>query len=243
MDNSKEIWRDIQDYEGLYQVSNLGRVKSLYKQGTILKPQINNRGYYFVMLYRNGKYHHALVHRLVATTFIPNKENLPQVNHRDEDKSNNVVSNLEWCDNLYNNLYHDKSAKTGVKEGKPVAQYSLDGKLVKVWQSAHEAERSGYHAGHISDCCRGVINTHLNYLWRYVNSKQAPKQIKPYVRKRFTNRRDLSQKVAQYDLDGNLIKVWPSRREASRNGFDHSSIGYHLKNGKPYKGYIWKQLN
>ncbi|MCR5524688.1 MAG: HNH endonuclease [Lactobacillus sp.] len=242
MNNSKEIWKDIQGYEGLYQISDFGRVKSLYKQSMILKPQINNRGYYFVMLYKNGKYHHALVHRLVATAFIPNKDNLTQVNHKDEDKSNNSVSNLEWCTNLYNNLYRGKAKKTGIKEGKPVVQYTLDGKLIKIWKSAREAEKAGYQARHISDCCRGVAKTHSKYLWRFANGKQTPRQINPFVKRRFTNRSDLSKAVGQYDLEGNLIKIWPSSREASRNGFNHASISYHLRNGKPYKGYIWKSL-
>lgn len=241
MDNSKEVWKDIQGYEGLYQVSNLGRVKSLHKAEVILKPGINNRGYYFVMLYKDKKYHHALVHRLVAKAFIPNKENFPQVNHKDENKANNCVNNLEWCTNLYNNLYHDKAIKTGIKEGKPVAQYTLSGKLVKIWQSAHEAERAGYHARHIGECCSDKIKTHLGYMWRFARENKTPKQIKPYVKGGFTNRADLSKKVYQYDLNGELVKVWPSMREASRNGFDKASVAYHIKNGKPYKGFIWKK--
>ena len=242
MDNSKEIWKDIQGYEGLYQVSNLGRVKSLYKGGTILKGSVNNRGYHIVMLYKGGKYKHFLIHRLVAQAFISNPQKLPQVNHKDEDKSNNSVSNLEWCTNIYNNLYHDKAKRVGVKEGKPVAQYTLSGKLVRVWKSSHEAERIGYHARHIGECCSGKIQTHQGYMWRFVLGDEAPATIDPYIKKRFTNRADLSKPVGQYDLNGNLIKIWPSRHEAKRSGFDDASISYHLKNGKPYKGYFWKQM-
>ena len=241
MNNSKEVWRDIQGYEGYYQVSSCGRVKSLYKNGKILSQNINNRGYCFVMLYKNKKYHHALVHRLVAQEFIPNEGDLPQVNHKDEDKTNNCVDNLEWCTNLYNNLYHNKAVKTGVKEGKPVAQYALNGQLVKTWRSAHEAERAGYHARHIGECCSGKIKTHLGYMWRFVEGDEIPQQIKPYVKSSFTNRSDLSKKVYQYSLSGKLVKVWPSMREASRNGFDKASVTYHVKNGKPYKGFIWKK--
>lgn len=243
MNKSKEIWKDIQGFEEFYQVSNLGRVRSLYKRGVILTPQINNRGYYFVMLYKDGKYHHALVHRLVAMAFIPNELKLPQVNHKDEDKSNNVVDNLEWCTNLYNNLYNGKAIKTGAKEGKAVAQYSLSGKLIKIWVSAAEAGRHGFHARHISDCCRGKVKTHRSYMWKFAKDGKAPNQIKPYVKRSFSNRKDLSKKIGQYDLNGNLVSIWPSAREASRNGFDRSSISYHLKNGKPYKGYVWKPLD
>ncbi|AWD92331.1 HNH endonuclease domain protein [Enterococcus phage ZXL] len=97
----KEHWRDIKDYEGLYQVSDLGRVKrckgSYSRSERILKPQFNNHGYLRVHLYKNNKPTHIRVHRLVAEAFIPNLENKPEVNHLDEDKTNNMVSNLEWC--------------------------------------------------------------------------------------------------------------------------------------------------
>lgn len=206
-----------------------------------MKQSINNRGYYFVILYKSKKYHHALVHRLVAQAFIPNNEKLPQVNHKDENKANNHVSNLEWCSNLYNNLYRDKAIKTGIKEGKPVAQYTLNGCLVKVWRTAREAARAGYHASHIGECCLGKLKTHQGYMWRFANGEETPKRIGPYVKRNFNNRTDLSRPISQYDLNGKFIKKWPSMREASRHGFDKASIAYHLANGKPYKGYIWKR--
>lgn len=132
MNNNIEIWKDVQGYEGIYQVSNLGRVKSLHKNTKILMPRLNNRRYQYVMFFKDKKYKHFLVHRLVAQAFIPNPNKLLQVNHIDENKENNCISNL--------------------------------------------------------------------------------------------------------------IKVWPSIREASRKGFDRSSISYHIKNKKPYKGYIWKLM-
>lgn len=242
MDNYKEVWEDIQGYEGYYQVSNLGRVKSLYKGSAILKGSVNNRGYHTVILYKDGKYKHFLKHRLVAQAFIPNPQKLPQVNHKDEDKSNNNVSNLEWCTNAYNNLYHDKAKRVGIKEGKPVAQYTLSGKLVRIWESACEAGRAGYHAGHIRECCHEKVQTHRGYMWWFAFDDETPTTINPHVKKRFTNRTDLSKPVGQYDFNGNLIKIWPSKHEAKRNGFDDASISYHLKNGKPYKGYFWKQM-
>lgn len=100
----KEVWKDIKHYEGLYKISNYGRVWSVHKQD-FKAPHTKDNGYMFVQLYKNGKMRNEHVHRLVALTFIPNPHNLPQVNHKDEDKSNNCVDNLEWCDCKYNNNY------------------------------------------------------------------------------------------------------------------------------------------
>lgn len=103
-----EIWKDIKGYEGLYQVSNLGRIKSLgnlqNRKEKLLKVNIYN-GYCIVYLYKNNKKKSYLCHRLVAEAFIPNPDNLPQVNHKDENKLNNRVDNLEWCTSKYNVNY------------------------------------------------------------------------------------------------------------------------------------------
>ena len=101
-----EQWRTIREYEN-YEVSNLGRVRN--KEGQLLRPEETEKGYLRVDLRKNGKTKHLKVHRLVAIEFIPNLKNLPQINHKDEDKKNNRVSNLEWCDNWYNSHYGSKS--------------------------------------------------------------------------------------------------------------------------------------
>lgn len=117
----EEIWKDIKDYEGLYQVSNLGRVKSLSniksKREKLLKLTLRTNGYYMVILYKNTKRAAKNVHRLVAETFIPNPDNLPQVNHKDEDKTNNCVGNLEWCDSKYNINYSMGKAVKCIETG------------------------------------------------------------------------------------------------------------------------------
>ena len=112
--NRIEIWKDYKDYEGLYQASNLGRMRSLdrwvsskngsmqFIKGRILKLFNNNQGYLHVVLSKNNKVKAYLVHRIIAETFLPNTDNLPCVNHKDEDKTNNSVENLEWCDAKYN---------------------------------------------------------------------------------------------------------------------------------------------
>ena len=145
----EEIWKDIVGYEGLYQVSNLGNVKSLdrkrfngrvmaNKKGEVIKQNISKRGYCFLPLSKEGVRKNMLVHRLVAIAFLPNPDNLPQVNHKDEDKQNNSLYNLEWCDAQYNNNYgtacerHSKSKK----ENPPnIIEYEFNGEIhcLKEW--------------------------------------------------------------------------------------------------------------
>lgn len=124
----KEIWKEIEGYEGLYEVSNLGRVRSLdrvklittrwgsttkrFRKGRILKPQLDGRGNYLHVCLGRGIT--KQVHRLVANAFIPNINNYPQINHKDEDKTNNCVDNLEWCTAHYNNTY---GSRVGMKSG------------------------------------------------------------------------------------------------------------------------------
>lgn len=120
-----EIWKDIVGYEGLYQVSNLGNVKRLkgYKgrgkgyivEEHLIQPSINSRGYQNVVLCKNGKTKTFSMHRLVAIAFLDNSDNLPQVNHKDENKLNNCVDNLEWCDSKYNNNYGTRNKKCSDK--------------------------------------------------------------------------------------------------------------------------------
>ena len=128
----EEIWRPVVGYEGLYEVSSYGRVKSLeksyirkngvinHKSERILIPGKDKGGYLQVSLYCNGERHMKKIHRLVAQAFIPNQDNLPQVNHKDEDKTNNRVDNLEWCDGKYNINYGsciDRALETRLKNG------------------------------------------------------------------------------------------------------------------------------
>ena len=106
-----EEWRDIKGYEGLYQVSNLGRVRSFYNnKGKILKGTPDKDGYLRVALYKNGPKKYG-IHQLVAKMFIPNPNNLPAINHKDENKQNNTTENLEWCTIAYNNSYGDRLKK------------------------------------------------------------------------------------------------------------------------------------
>lgn len=161
-----EIWRDIKDYEGLYQVSNFGRVKNV-RTSKILKVKEHTRGYLKVCLCKDGKTKQFFVHRLVAQAFIPNPLNLPQVNHKiegEEGKKINTVENLEWCDAKYNMNYGTRNEKVS----KPVLQFSKNGCFVKEWSSVMEVQRQlGYGQGHISNCCNGKLKSAYGYIWRY----------------------------------------------------------------------------
>ena len=181
-----EVWKDVKGYEGLYQVSNMGRVKSLERtvarrngskrtvRERILKPEIIHNGYLRVKLCdSSGKMKKFFVHRLVGEAFHENPENKPCVNHIDEDKTNNTASNLEWC-TVKENLNHGTRNKRRAKaKSKPVGQYTRDGNLIKVWQSATEVQRQlGFAQGAICKVARGKQKTAYGYVWKYVEEKK-----------------------------------------------------------------------
>ena len=166
----QEEWKDIEGYEGLYQVSNLGRVKRICEHKTkIKKCSIEKCGYLRIQLFHNGIGTKHLVHRLVAQAFIPNPYNLPQVNHKDEDKTNNCVDNLEWCTPKYNANYG-----TAIQRCVNIQKYGKRNKKVLcietgvLYKSIREAERhTNIHNGSISRCCR-KLTTAGGYHWKYV---------------------------------------------------------------------------
>lgn len=164
-----EEWRDIKGYEGLYQVSTMGRVKSIrYGKERILKPNEDGWGYFRVRLFKNGQRKAYKVHRLVAEAFLDNPDNLPQVNHKNEDKSDNRVENLEFCDCRYNINYGTGIQRRAKKQSKTVYQYSLDGQLIKEYPSVHEVERQlGYAQTYISKCCLDKCKQAYGYKWSY----------------------------------------------------------------------------
>lgn len=173
-----EVWKDIPNYEGLYQVSNLGRIRNCpnkpgawNKEAIIIKTMLNTYGYPMFSLCKNGKRKTGLVHRCVAEAFIPNPQNLPQINHKDEDKTNNRVDNLEWCDCQYNNTYGTRIDRAIKKTNKAVCQYDLDGNFIKKWDSLSQINKElGFLQGNISSCCHGRYKTMYNYIWKYVDT-------------------------------------------------------------------------
>lgn len=171
----KEVWKDIQGFEGLYQISNLGRVKSLNYNKTgreqilVASPQHKDgSGYLSVALHNKGSQKSHYVHRLVAQAFIPNPQNLTEVNHRDEDKHNNVASNLEWCTKGYNLKYGTHNERSGRSRSKSVLQYTLDGQLIVEHYGTREASRhTGIPQSCIQRCCKGAYNSAGGYIWKY----------------------------------------------------------------------------
>ena len=172
----KEYWKPVVGYEGHYQVSNFGRVKSIKFGKEIILKQHIRRGYYSVVLSKNGILKRYSVHRLVAEAFIDNTDNLPQVNHKDENKLNNSVDNLEWCDSEYNNNYGTRNKRvsekmTNGKLSKPVLQYDLEGNLIREWASACECGRNGFDTGAVNACCNNKykFEKYKNCFWKFKN--------------------------------------------------------------------------
>ena len=147
--------RDVKGYEGLYAVTSCGKVWS-YKNKKFLETHISNRGYLRVSLCKDGKMKHYSVHRLVAEAYIPNKDNLPQVDHIDNDKTHNYVNNLQWI-----------THKDNVRKGNniPILQYDLDGNFIREWECAADVGKEV--KGNICHCSKGKLKSAYGYMWKY----------------------------------------------------------------------------
>ena len=242
-DLPNETWRDIPSYEGIYQVSNLGRVKSLDRiipfknsskrvKGTMLVQHLNF-GYCQVSLGRNGKKHR--VHRIVAEAFIPNPHDYPIINHKDENKKNNRVDNLEWCNYAYNLNYGSRKGWQRKLNGVPVYQYTKEGEFVARFDSMVEAaERTpSVTSNNIFHCCNKDKPSCGGFVWRYEGDKDT----------QYKN--NAQTKVLQYDKNGHFVARFNSVKEASlatgviSTGISNCVAGLSLSSG----GFIWKQDN
>ena len=173
MCNKELTW--IKGFEEEYIITSNGKIfcsidnkRMLKSTPTIKKTKVDKYGYERVMLYKHGKSKLKQVHRLVAEAFIDNPDNLPQVNHKDENKLNNSVDNLEWCDAKYNCNYGTRTERKAKSRQIPILQYTLDGEFVREWESAKQAEREGgFSAVHICNVLKGKRPHHKNFKWIY----------------------------------------------------------------------------
>ena len=171
-----EHWKPISEYTG-YFVSDLGNIKSEKgRKPKMLNGRLDKDGYRRVHLSQNGKSNWVFVHRLVAVAFIPNPNNYPCVNHKDEVKLKNEAENLEWCDVKYNNNYGTRLSRAINKRVKTVSQpiigiNIIDGSVVR-FASANEAGRNGFKQSNIFKCLKGQAKTHHGYKWQYAQKRE-----------------------------------------------------------------------
>lgn len=185
-----EVWKAVKSYEGLYEISNIGRCRSrdliiakpgkkpFVKYGKVLALRYDRKGYVRYQLHKNGKRKDMYAHRLVAQAFIPNPNNYPVINHKDECVTNNHYTNLEWCTVKYNSNYGNAQKKkaasidyalNAIKQGKKVHQYQ-DGKLLKTWNNLADAARAlKVERSSIRRVCQGKRKRAGGYEWEYVD--------------------------------------------------------------------------
>lgn len=255
-------WKDVVGYEGIYKVSSNGEIYSTISKKNLCETK-SSTGYFHVQLYLNHKAKTINVHTIVADAFLPEKEGCPEINHKDGNKANNSVGNLERVSKSENAKHAIRTGlrkpspmigRTGEKNpcSKEILQYSLDGKYLRSWCGIAEAARAiGCSSGSISGCLIGRKRTAKNYIWRYKTSSNPPltinipKRIYPSGRTwKQKNKRNM-HKIQQFTRSGELLKTWENYIELTeKTGFDNGNI-YKCINGKikTAYGYIWRYEN
>lgn len=261
-----EVWKDIPEYEGWYQVSNMGRIKSLDREfsfqrscdsvprikklkGQIIKASYSNRGYLICHLKKNGTSKVVKHHRIVCCAFYENPYYLPEINHKNEQKTDNRASNLEFCTRRYNATYGTAIQRITSKTrnhpntSKPVYQFSKNCVLIKKYPSIKQAVReTGVKAANIrSVCIGGKSSTAGGFIWSYTDDLSIIAE--KALRKARKSRRYAERPVLMFSIDGKLVREFPSIVIASKTtGVHKDSIGRCCRHER-YKtagGYKWE---
>ena len=257
-----EVWRPIAGWEGLYDVSSLGQVRSVecdtiryrngkpmtyHKRGKVIKGKVMPNGYIIVRLRKDGEETNALAHRLVAQAFIPNPDNLPEVNHKDRNTANNDVSNLEWCDRMYNLTYDGAIERRTMAVSRPIEQLTMDWQHVAYFRSAKEIERlSGgrYYERDISRVAKSKTtrcSSVYGFRWRYVEkTDNLTFCTEPFKPKNLKSDRRLEQMT----LDGQHVAYYNTLTDACKAlGAKKSAICNACRGVTKYSyGYRWRYV-
>lgn len=193
MDNQQpsieKEWRDVTEYSN-YEVNQFGEIRNK-KRKQILKPLVNPNGYCYVCFNIFGKRKRFAIHRIVANAFIPNPDELKEVNHKDYNKKNNCVQNLEWVSSSQNKKHAYLKEENHVSRGKKVNQYSLDGEFLQSYNSLQEAAAAvGGNFSAISNCCNGKTKSSKGFIWKFSEGSTTKYRRKPSLSAQDSPKRD-----------------------------------------------------
>lgn len=256
---NEEVWKPVKEegFEGFYEVSDHGRIRSVDRivegkrgpikyKGKLISTPLNDDGYPAFNFCYAGKKKSARVHQVVAKAFIPNPANLPEINHKDEDKANNCISNLEWCTREYNMNYgtglkrmkkHPNQIKRHEESKAPIVGINIKDGLEIRFESISEANRKGFKRRNLWSALNGYDVSHNGYVWCYEN-KYSISKVEELLK------RTKVKRVAHIDSNGNILRVFENSKEASKIlGVDSSQIS-RVCNGKAKhtKGYKLKYV-